>query len=424
LALLAGAACSTVVPQALALQPLGAFIAAARQYNLDRREDAATVAQREADLVTARRGLLPVFTAKGQYTFNQYESKLTLPIGRTTVAATLAPQHEWDGYLGSAVPLVDLSLWANIHVASLSHSAALARLAATTVDVDRQVARGFYDVLINRALVASSQRALATEEANLAEIVVKQAAGTAEDLDVERAKASVETSKQNVEIALYNVAVSERHLQTLSGLTPLPGGTLVDDDLHEEAPLPAFSATTTPKQVAAELDEKAARAAEDQTRKRLLPTLAATSTERFTNATGFANKNAFFQGLVTLSWTLDASLLSQTAAQHAASEAMAARSERTTLDKDDDVYTSWLRVKAQISTCRAARANAESTGLAYQIARTRYAAGTAAQIDVLQADRDAFSADVMRIQTNGDLRYDRIALRLAAARPIELEETP
>jgi hypothetical protein len=31
---------------------------------------------------------------------------------------------------------------------------------------------------------------------------------------------------------------------------------------------------------------------------------------------------------------------------------------------------------------------------------------------------------VTRIQTNGDLRYDRIALRLAAGRPIEQEETP
>jgi outer membrane protein TolC len=422
--LAAGAACTLVAPSALALQPLSAFLGSAREYNFDRLEDAATVAQREADSATARRRLLPVITAKGQYTYNQYEAEVTLPAGTTKVTALLSPQNEWDGLVMSSLPLVDLSSWANIRSASLRHKAALARLEATTVDVDKQVARGFYDVLVNRALVTSAERALATDEASLAEVLVRMAAGTAEQLEVERSKASVESSRQSVETAVYNVAVAERRLATLSGLAPLPGGTLVDDDLHAEAPLETFSGTKTARQIAAELDEDAQRSVEDQTRKRLLPTLSANGTERFTNATGFANNSVFFQGLVTLSWTFDASLFSETASQRAASEEMAVRTARTARDKDDDVYTSWLRVRAQIASCRAARANAESTKLAYQIARTRYAAGTAQQIDLLQADRDAFSADVTRIQTNGDLRYDRIALKLAAGRPIEQEETP
>jgi outer membrane protein TolC len=375
-------------------------------------------------LATARRGLLPVVTAKGQYTYNEYEAKVTLPAGTTKVTAILSPQNEWDGFVTSSLPLVDLSSWANIRSASLRHKAALASLEATTVDVDKQVARGFYDVLVNRALVTSAERVLATDEASLAEVLVKWAAGTAEELDVERAKASVESSRQSVETAVFNVAVAERHLTTLSGLAPLPGGTLVDDDLHEEAALETFSGTKSARQIAAELEEAAQRSLEDQTRKRLLPTLGANGTEHFTNATGFADRNAFFQGLVTLSWTFDPSLFSQNASQHAASEEMAIRTARTTRDKEDDVYTSWLRVRTQIATCRAARANAESTKLAYENAKTRYAAGTTQQIDLLQADRDAFSADVTRIQTNGDLRYDRIALRLAAGRPIEQEETP
>jgi outer membrane protein TolC len=424
LGLAAGAACTLAAPSAFALQPLSAFLGSAREYNFDRREDAATVAQREADLAAARRGLLPVLTAKGQYTYNEYEAKVSLPAGTTKVTAVLSPQNEWDGFIMASVPLVDLSSWANVRSASLRHKAALAALEATTVDVDEQVARGYYDVLVNRALATSAERVLATDEANLAEVLVKRAAGTAEELDVERAQASVESSRQSVETAVYNVAVAERRLDTLSGLAPLPGGTLVDDDLHEEDPLETFSGTRTAKQIAAQLDENAQRSVEDQTRKRLLPTLSANGTEHFTNATGFADRNVFFQGMVTLSWTFDASLFSQMASQHAASEGMAVRTARTARAKDDDVYTSWLRVKVQIVTCRAARANAESTKLAYEIAKTRYAAGTAQQIDLLQADRDAFSADVTRIQTNGDLRYDRIALKLAAGRPTDQEETP
>jgi outer membrane protein TolC len=329
LGLAAGTVCTLAAPSALALQPLSAFLGSARQYNFDRREDAAAVAQREADLVTAQSGLLPVVTAKGQYTYNQYEAKLTLPAGTTKVTAVLSPQNEWDGVVMSSVPLVDLSAWASIRSASLRRKAALAKLEATTVDVDKQVARGFYDVIVNRTLVMSAERVLATEEVNLAEVLVKSAAGTAEQLDVERAKASVESSRQSVETAVFNVAVAERYLTTLSGLAPLPGGRLVDDDLREEAALETFSGTKTARQVAAELDEATQRSVEDQTRKRLLPTLAANGTERFTNATGFADHGVFFQGFVTLSWTFDASLFSENASQHAASEEMAVRTAKT-----------------------------------------------------------------------------------------------
>ncbi len=418
------AAVATTARQARAVQPLRAFIESAHDHNVDRREDAATADERESDLVTARRGLLPVLSAKGVYAWNQYEAQVTLPTGSSKTTAVITPQNEWDGYLTATVPLVDLSSWENIHSASLNQRAAVARLAATTVDVDKQVARAFYDVLINRALLDSSQHVLATDEANLKEILVKKAVGTAEELDVERARASVESSKQSVANADYNVALSERRLRTLSGLAPTPGGAMTEDDLHEEPALETFQGTATPKQLAAQLDEDAQRAAAGQTARRLLPTLSATGQERVTNATGFANQSAYFTAMVTLNWNLDASVLSQTEAQRAAARVMAARAARTTQDKDDDVYSSYMLVRAQIATCRAARANAASTRLAYEIARTRYAAGTAQQIDLLQADRDAFSADVARIQANGDLRYDRIALRLAAGRPAGLQEEP
>jgi outer membrane protein TolC len=411
-------------PPAQALQPLGAFFASAHEHNFDRREQAATVAQRRADLATARRGLLPVLTAKGQYTYNQTEAKITLPVGRSAVTAVITPQNMCDAYFGASVPIVDLSSWASIHVASVNERAAAAELAATTVDVDEQVARGFYDVLIDRALVASAERALATDEANLSEILVKKAAGTAVDLDVERARAAVESSRESLAGAVYNVAVSERHLSTLSGVVPEPGGTLVEDDLHEEAPLEAFAGTKTAKEFAAELNEEAARAIQDQTRWRLLPILSATTQEHLTNATGFANQNAYLTAGATLSWTLDSAVLSQAASAHAAAQAAAVRAARTAQEKDDEVYSSWMLVRSQIVNCRAARANAASTRLAYEIAKARYLAGTAQQLDLLQADRDAFSAEVTRIHADGDLRYDRVALRLAAGRPLDAKEEP
>jgi outer membrane protein TolC len=421
------AAAATTLPAstpAYALQPLGAFLASAHEHNFDRREQAAFVEQRRADVSTARRALLPVFTAKGQYTYNQYEAKLTLPVGKSGVTAVITPRDMWDAYLGTTVPLVDLSSWANIRVASVNERAAAANLAATTLDVDKQVARTFYDVLIDRALVASARRALATDEANLAEVLVKKAAGTALDLDVERARAAVESSRQSVANAVYDVAVSERRLSTLSGMAPDPGGGIVDDDLHDEPPLEAFASTKTPKEVAAELNDEAARAVEDQTRRRLLPTVSATAQEHLTNATGFANQNAYFTAGASVSWTFDSAILSQAASARAAAQAAAVHAAQAAQDRDDDVYASWMLVQCQIVTCRAARASAASTRLAHDIARERYVAGTAQQLDLLQADRDDFAADVTRIHANGDLRYDRIALHLAAGQPLDPKEEP
>ena len=44
-------------------------------------------------------------------------------------------------------------------------------------------------------------------------------------------------------------------------------------------------------------------------------------------------------------------------------------------------------------------------------------AGAATQLDVQQADRDAFSVEVARIQAQADLAYARASVRLGSGRP-------
>jgi len=51
-------------------------------------------------------------------------------------------------------------------------------------------------------------------------------------------------------------------------------------------------------------------------------------------------------------------------------------------------------------------------------ARTRYAVGNIAQLDLLQAQRDAFIADVNRIQADAELANARTQLRLASGRSL------
>jgi outer membrane protein TolC len=94
------------------------------------------------------------------------------------------------------------------------------------------------------------------------------------------------------------------------------------------------------------------------------------------------------------------------------------RVDRTEQAQADDVYTAWSFVIAEIAACRAARAEAEANQLAAELAKDKYGAGTALQLDVLQADRQAFASEVARIQADADLKYARAALRLAAGRSL------
>ena len=52
--------------------------------------------------------------------------------------------------------------------------------------------------------------------------------------------------------------------------------------------------------------------------------------------------------------------------------------------------------------------------IAADSARDRYQAGATIQLELLQAQRDAFAADVSRIQADADLVNARAQLRLAS----------
>lgn len=405
--------------RAAALQPLDAFLASARTKNLDRREAVFVAEQRDKEETAAYRKLVPVFTARGVYTFNQFEARAALPQpDGSRLEAVITPQNQLDGFLTVDVPLVDVATWAKIDAQKATREAADARLEATSLDVEKQVARAFYKVQAERAVLAAAERTVETSASNLLTIEQRKKAGLATDLDLARAAAEVERNKQSVANAVYNVTVTERQLLSLSGLAPEAGGTLPEDDLREEAPLASFEGGTTPAVRAAELEAKAQDANVAQQRDALLPSLTAQAQERFTNATGFANKSAIFTASLNATWRFDVGVLAQIDAQRAAAGVSAVKKSRAEQTRADDVYAAWMLVRAQIASCRAARAEAQSNRLAAALAKEKYAAGTALQLDVLSADRQAFQSEVAKLEADSDLKYARAALRIAAGRSL------
>lgn len=362
--------------KASALQPLSELLEAARRHNPELRESAALNAQREQEASRAKWRLAPTFTAIATYMRNEYAATVSLPAlgGQAPRTVTITPRDQMDAILSVSVPLIDVALWNGIAASNASASAERARSTSVRLDIDMRVAQAFYRTLAGEALLDAGDRSLGTAEASLRVVRQRAAAGTASALDVSRAVAEVEARRQDVAAADFALQVARRSLETLTGVTPSVGGRDLEDDLREEAGLPMWEARADalPAVAAARQDARAAEAAASAERALLYPTAAGVATERFTNATAFGQSHA-----------------------------------------------AWQQVRTQLSRARAARVELEANRTALSLARQRYEAGTATMLDVLIAERDAFSAEGATIQSNADLGFARVSLRFAAGLPFE-----
>src|SRR3989442_7174411 len=94
----------------LALQPVEAFVAGARQRNPDELEARANLSQQEAQADSTLGRVLPGVGARGSYTRNQYSSVVDIaPAGSPPQPVTLVPRDQWDGSATVTVPLIDLA---------------------------------------------------------------------------------------------------------------------------------------------------------------------------------------------------------------------------------------------------------------------------------------------------------------------------
>jgi outer membrane protein TolC len=106
-------------------------------------------------------------------------------------------------------------------------------------------------------------------------------------------------------------------------------------------------------------------------------------------------------------------LLAARDAQDSALAVQTVRLERSERAAADATFEAFRRIEAGIVKSRAARVQAQAAARAAELSQIRYEAGVATQLDVTQAQRDAFLASAARIQADSDLAYARAALRLA-----------
>jgi outer membrane protein TolC len=399
-----------------ATQPLDSFLRQAEQQSFDTREARATEQQRTSEAQAALGRLLPALSARGVFTRNQSEAAITAPDGNGGGQhVVITPLNQLDAFAQLDVPIIDLANHHRYHSAVATAEGASAQREAAVIDVSRSVTRAYYQFVGASALVRSAESSIGAAQANLTLVDERRGAGAATDLDHERAAASLARAQQDSADAVLGVALAARSLETLSGLSPSPAQEFPEDDLHLEGPLDGWMsrATDTPIVRAARRQQHAAEENRKAAGQSLLPTLAGSAQERVTNATGFAGRSNAYTLQLTLAWRFDYGLLATRDAQSAALDAQLVRVERTERAAQDATYEAYRRVEAGIAKSRAARVQEQAAVRAAELSEARYEAGVATQLDVTQAQRDAFLASAARIQSDSDLAYARASLRLA-----------
>ena len=401
-----------------ALQPIDKFLEGARRSHFDNREAAATTRQRSAESEVASQRLYPTFSATGSYTRNQYEVAVAFPVDGTAQRIVIQPQDQLDGNLTLSLPLIDVAAWRRISAANAVTESSEANERATQQDVETQVMRSYYQLLGQEAVLEAARRTRAVADKNLKLIQDKLAGGTASELDVQRARAEIARAEGDIASADLAVVNARRALATATSIEPEPATEFLNDDLHEEAPLPSWlgGAAQNPRVAVAQSARRAAEKTADAAEAAWFPTLAASASERLTNATGFSGHSAVYLIQATLSWRFDASIPSNVRAQTAAAGVNAIRAERAARAVEDTIYQAWHQVRAAIEKSRAARVQVGASALAAELANDRYSVGAATQLEVVQAQQETFRAEVARIQADTELAYARAALRVSSGR--------
>lgn len=404
-------------------QSLKTFLDAADTQNLDVRLGVQATVTADSNFGQAWGALLPALTATGDITHNQYAAIVTIPTGpSSSEKITITPMNQRDLSLKVELPLLDATRWLKTASARASLDGATQRELATRDTVRRQVVSGYYGFAGAGAVLDSARRSLELSRAQLEQQDVRHRAGVATELDLVRASAEVARNEQLVADAEVQAELARRTLETLSGLEVKQSVTMPDDDLHPEADLKSFEdrVGALPQVQAAQLDATSASRNWTAAALALVPTVNGQFTEKFTNATGFQGANELWNAGVNLNWRLDAVGVQGIRAASAAEQTAALNAEKARQTARDQVHSDWLKVRAALSKVRSAKAQVESARRAEALARDRNAAGVANQLDVIQASRDLFSAEVNDIQARFELTQARVALRLSAGLPLEV----
>ncbi len=397
-------------------QTLPSFLDAAAANNVDARISAEATTKAAVDVSEAWSQLLPSAALTAGYTYNQYKAEVQIPSAPNEAprTAVIVPQNQLEGSLRLEMPLVDPAKWAQISANEHSRRLTQARQQTTQEQVARQVILAYFVAASAGYLTEVAERSLVVAQAQLELVSSRKSAGVATELDVVRADAEVQRNRQLVADAKGSLSNATQLLQSLTGLAVEHIPRIADDDLKPEPALDTLWARieAAPAVQQAEAESLRAGSVTRVAWAQAAPTVAAQFTQRLTNATGFQANSALYNAGLTLQWRLDVATFQRIRANGSLENTALLQAEKARIELKNTVQQDWQRVAVSIEKVKASLAQKAASERAAALAKERYAAGVAGQVDVIQAERDLFSSSVAHIQSRFELASARAILHL------------
>jgi outer membrane protein TolC len=387
-------------------------LALARENNRDLSAARERVAQAEADVTAARAQLLPSAALKGQYLRN--DKAVAFDLGGQ--ALTIQEQDVLSGSATVTVPLLVPPAYPAVAAAKHGRAASEATYEATTAGVLLATAQAYYAAAGTDELLSARREATTVTARTLRDAQTRLAAGAASPVEVTRAELAVVQAEQAVTEASDARARAYRGLATLVQLrepfTVTPGAR----DVVAPAAVDELTARAlgTRPELRALREVVAARDSEVSSHAwRWAPVVAAFGTATQSSVAGLTGEESAWFGGVQLEWSLFDGGARDADRRRAASQRREAEVQLAQ-QRDaiaDEIADGTRAVETKRSAVSAAQRGEGLADQSLAIVRTQYGAGSASQIELLQAQDALVGARVALAQARFDLAVADLQLR-------------
>jgi outer membrane protein TolC len=391
-------------------------IAMARKNNRAIKVDRAQLTAAQTATETAWSSLLPTINAQGKYTRNYVEVQFP-PGAFGPKPFLLQPLNQWDGNVNGTTPLIAPAAWAGLKSVKANVAAAEATFEAQEAALLVNVGVSFLAAAGDDELVEAQHSSLLVAQATLRDAQVRLSAGSVTKVDVDRAQYAVVRAEQTERETIYNRDQAYRILATLVQTnmrfrvsTNFPTSPMPDpNDVQMALKLrPEFRAyEETVKSAEQESDARAWQWA---------PSLSAFGNYHRFNYDNFHLDDYSWAFGAQLDWLLyDGG--NRDALRHQANARAAAAREQAAAFADgvrDSLVNDSAFLRTKQDGVRAAQQAVSLSTESLDLIRTQYTAGTATQLDLLQAQDALVAANVALVQARFAVAAADLAFRFTA----------
>jgi outer membrane protein TolC len=405
----------------------------ARENNHDLAAARAVLEQARAPVDRALAALLPLAAANGYYTHNyrnvtyrdlfsnlpsQFSSSFS-----SLSDITLLKGDALQGSLAATVPLVQPPAWFGLDAASKGQDAARSTFEVSQTQVLFSTAQGYFAAAGADELVVARDDAVAVAKVTLETAQARLNAGAVNRQEVTRAQLALINAQQAAREAQDTRASAYRAVATLTGLREpfhIEPAAAEGRPSRSEAELVDEALQRRPEMGVLRANIASASAQARAAAWQWSPTLSGFGAANVFNYAGTTGDKYSWNVGLQLSWTVyDGGLRDANRrlaeAQRAQSEAQLQQLHETIADAIADAVRSVDTQRIGLQTA------VESVALAkdsIELLRTQYSAGTALQLDVLQAQDALVSAELSQVQARFGLALAELTLdRVTGAFP-------